>query len=67
MLKRIKTFVIPAHQHRLCGFFQPRHQDLNIVRLTNTVETANTLFQQIRVERQIEHHQMAGELEVTAF
>ena len=40
---------------------------LDIVRLTDTVETANTLLQQIRVERQIEHYQVAGKLEVTAF
>ena len=41
--------------------------NLNIMRLTNTVQTANTLFQQIRVERQVKHHQIAGELEVTPF
>ncbi len=37
------------------------------MRLADTIETADTLFQQIRVERQIEHDQVAGELEVTAF
>ena len=41
--------------------------DLNIVRLADTVQTANTLFQQVRVKRQIEHDQLACELEVTAF
>ena len=35
--------------------------------LADTVKTADTLLQQIRVERQVEHHQIAGELEVTAF
>ena len=34
--------------------------------LTNTVKTTNTLFQQIRVKRQIEHHHFAGKLEVAA-
>ena len=28
---------------------------------------ANTLFQQVRIERQIKHHQIAGEMEVTPF
>ena len=67
MFKRIQTFVEPAHQHGLGRFFQIRHVDLNIVRLTDTIQTTDTLLQQIRVERQIEHHQVAGELEVTAF
>ena len=67
MFKRIKPFVVPANQHGLRGSFQIRNVDLDIVRLTDTVETANTLLQQIRVERQIEHYQVAGKLEVTAF
>ncbi|MNT94095.1 hypothetical protein D3C72_2357100 [compost metagenome] len=67
MFKRIQPFVEPTHQHGLRGIFQERDVDLNIMRLANTVQTANTLFQQIRVKRQIEHHQFAGELEVTAF
>ncbi len=37
------------------------------MRLTNTIQTPNTLLQQIRVKWQIEHHEMAGKLEVTAF
>ena len=35
--------------------------------LADTIQTSDTLFQQIRVERQIEHHHFAGKLEVTAF
>ena len=65
VFERIQTFVVPAHQHGLRCFFQERHVDLNIMRLTDTVQTTNTLFQQVRVERQVEHHQVAGELEVT--
>lgn len=41
--------------------------DLDIVRLADTVETTDTLLQQIRVKRQVEHHQVAGELEVASF
>ena len=67
MLERVQTFVIPAYQHRLGGSLQIGNVDLNIVSLADTVKTADTLLQQIRVERQIEHHQIAGELEVTAF
>ena len=37
------------------------------MRLTDTIQTTDTLFQQVGVERQIEHHQVAGELEVTPF
>lgn len=40
---------------------------MDIVHLADTVQTADTLLQQIRVERQIEHHQLTGELEVAAF
>ena len=67
MFEGIEPFVIPAHQHRLRGLFQVWNVDLDIVRLTDTVETADTLLQQIRVKRQVEHHQVAGELEVTSF
>ena len=67
VFKRVQPFVIPAHQHRLRGFFKIWHVDLNVVRLANTIQTADTLLEQIRVEGQIEHHQMAGELEVTPF
>ena len=67
MLEGVETFVVPAHQHRLRGLFQVRDVDLDIVRLADTVEAADTLLQQIRVKRQIEHHQIAGELEVASF
>ncbi len=67
VFERIQTFVVPTHQHGLRGFFQVWNVDLDIMHLTNTVQTANTLFQQVRIERQIKHHQMAGELEVTPF
>ncbi len=67
VFKRIQSFVIPAQQHGLCGLLQPRHQNLNIVRLTDTIQTTDTLLQQVRVKRQIEHHQTAGKLEITAF
>ena len=67
MFKRVQTFVEPAYQHGLRGFFQIRHVDLNIMRLADTIQTADALLEQIRVKRQIEHHQVAGELEVTAF
>ena len=67
MFEGVEPFVIPAHQHRLRGFFQVRNVDLDIVRLADTVETTDTLLQQIRVKRQVEHHQVAGELEVASF
>lgn len=43
------------------------HVDFDGILLTDTIQSADTLFQQIRVERQIEQHQMAGKLEVTPF
>ena len=35
--------------------------------LADTVETADALLEQIRVGRQVEQHQVMGELEVAAF
>ena len=67
VLEGVEPFMIPAQQHRLSGFLQPGHHNLNIVRLADTIETADTLLQQIRVKRQVEHHQTAGELEVAPF
>lgn len=37
------------------------------MRLTDTIQTPNTLLQQIRVEWQVKHYHVAGELEVTSF
>ena len=67
IFKGFQTFVEPAQQDGLCGIFQIRDAYLNITFLADTVETADTLLQQIRVKRQIEHHQLIGKLEVTPF
>ena len=48
-------------------YFPDTDTDLNIAFLTDTVEAPDTLLQQIRVKRQIEHHQLIGKLEVTPF
>ncbi len=64
LLECIQTVVIPELQGTLGGAFQIGDVDLDRVLLADTIETTDTLFQQIRVERQIEQHQVAGKLEV---
>ena len=41
--------------------------NVDITQLTNTVQTTNTLLKQVWVERQIKHHKLVSELEVTTF
>ncbi|MNP52729.1 hypothetical protein D3C76_1471390 [compost metagenome] len=59
--------MIPELQGALGSPFQIGNVDLDGILLTDTIQSADTLFQQIRVEGQIEQHQMAGKLEVAAF
>jgi len=40
--------------------------DLDVFGLADTVQPADTLFQQVRVQRQVKQYQMVGKLEVTA-
>src|SRR5690606_22762534 len=42
MFKRIQAFVVPANQNGLGGFLQIRNVDLNSVRLTDTIQTADS-------------------------
>ena len=63
----VKRFVIPLEQALLWAGFEVRHVQFDDVLLANAVQTANTLFQQVWVGRQIEQYQMVGELEVTTF
>ena len=67
LLECIQTIVIPELQGALGSPFQIGDVDLDGILLTDTVQSADTLFQQIRVEWQIEQHQMAGKLEVATF
>ena len=64
LLECVQTIVIPELQGALGGALQIGNVDLDGILLTDTIQSADTLFQQIRVERQIEQHQMAGKLEV---
>ncbi|MNC05641.1 hypothetical protein D3C75_531310 [compost metagenome] len=64
LLERVQAVVIPELQGALGSPFQIGNVDLDGILLTDTIQSADTLFQQVRVERQIEQHQMAGKLEV---
>ncbi|MMZ70576.1 hypothetical protein D1872_336550 [compost metagenome] len=59
--------MIPELQDALGGALQIRNVDLDGVLLTDTIQSTDPLFQQIRVERKIEQHQMTGKLEVATF
>ena len=53
-LKRIQSFVIPAHQNFLWTAGEVRHVNLDVCLLSDAIEPANTLFQQFRIQGQIE-------------
>ena len=65
--ERVQCLVIPFEQVLLRRVFQVGYVQLNGVLLADAVQATDTLFQQIRMGRQIEHHQMMSELKVATF
>jgi len=65
--ERIQRFVVPLEQALLRAGFQVRHVQFDHMFLADPVQTADPLFQQVGVGRQVEQHQVVGELEVAAF
>ncbi|MDT4791933.1 hypothetical protein FQZ97_243870 [compost metagenome] len=63
----VQRVVIPLEQAFLRTGLQVRDVDLDGVALADAVETADALLQLVRMRRQVEQHQMVGELEVAAF
>ena len=53
-IEGVEAFVIPAIQAVFCAARQVRDVYVNIMALADPVEPANTLFEQLRVARQIE-------------
>ncbi|MNF69373.1 hypothetical protein D3C84_512530 [compost metagenome] len=63
----VQRFVVPLEQALLRAGFQVRYVQLDDVLLADPVQTTDALFQQVRVGRQVEQHQVMGELEVATF
>ena len=63
----VQRLVIPLEQALLGAVLQVRYVQLDGVSLADPVEAADALLEQVRVGRQVEQHQMVGELEVAAF
>ncbi|MNM84758.1 hypothetical protein D3C81_968560 [compost metagenome] len=63
----VQRFVVPLEQALLRAGFQVRHVQFDDVLLADPVQSTDTLFQQVRVGRQVEQHQVMGELEVATF
>ena len=62
-----ETIAIPAQQYLSRGPLQIGDMQLDGRTLPNSVEAADTLFQQVGFERQIEQHQVMGKLEIASF
>ena len=58
--------MVPLEQALLRAVLQVRDVQLDRVFLADPVETADALLEQVGVRRQVEHHQVVGELEVAA-
>ena len=67
VLEGIHAFVVPAEQHFLSVGLKVGHMDLDVFSLADAVQPADALFQQVRIQRQVQQHQMVGKLEVPAF
>ncbi len=65
--ERVQRFVVPLEQALLRAGLKVRHMQFDHVLLADPVQTADTLFQQVRVGRQVEQHQVMGKLEVATF
>ena len=65
--KGIQPFLEPAVLHFLTGALQVGYVNPDGFVLTDTVQPANSLFQQVRVGGQIKQNQVMGKLEVAAF
>ena len=66
MFEGTQSLLIPVVQYRLCAVLQVRDMNSDSLRLTNAVQPANALFQQIRIEWQVKQNQMMGKLEIAA-
>src|SRR4030095_8460903 len=66
LFEGIQTFVIPASEHFLKTVDHERNMDMNFRFLSDAIQTPDALFQNFRINRQIEENEMMRELEVTA-
>ena len=63
-LERVQAKVIPARQHLEVRALDERHVHPDFFALANAIEAAEPLFEQRRIEWQVEQHQVVRELEV---
>ena len=64
MLERVEPVVIPLREHLARRSRKVRNVDVNRRRLPDPVETPDALFEQLRVFRQVEKHEVMRKLEV---
>src|SRR5262245_38314577 len=67
LFEGVDAFVIPACEHLLRRALDIGHVNGDILCLANPIETANPLFKQFGIERQVEQHEVMRELKVAAF
>src|SRR5262245_17998049 len=65
--KRVESFVKPARQDLLTAVYDIWNVHLNFGFLPDTIEPADALFEDFRIERQVEQHQMMRKLEIASF
>ena len=66
-LERVQSFVIPGRQHLLTCSHHERHVHLDFRCLANSVEPADSLFQDFGIEREIKQDEVMSKLEVPPF
>lgn len=66
LFEGVHALVVPVEQHLLAMVFKVGHVDADFLALADPVQAADALLEQIRVQRQVQQHQVVGELEVTA-
>ena len=67
LFEGVQSFVVPPCKHLLKTVDDERYVDLDFRSLADAVETPDTLFQQLRIDRQIKQHQVMRELKIAAF
>ena len=64
--ERVQALIEPAKQGFLSGARQIGRVDMNVSALADPIQTADALFQQIRMEREIEAYEVLCKLKIAA-
>jgi hypothetical protein len=66
MLEGTESIVVPVEKNRLRAALEVWDVDVDDLSLADAIEAADTLLQQVGIERQIEQDEVMGKLEIAS-